>query len=99
MTLGLVLFLGGLLSGIFEDADWPLWAIPLFVSAGIVIALAYRLRRPLDFALGVLAAYLGMLRWLGDALSGSTLAFTIAVSSLVVLVFLIRTQRRMKEAA
>ncbi len=101
VTLGLILLFGGLLSGVFREtgSDWPLWEIPLFLCAGAVIAIAYRLRRPLDFALGVLAAYVGMLRWLGDSLNGSTLAFTIAVSSLAVLVFLIRTQRRMREAA
>src|SRR5262249_51131950 len=78
-TLGLLLLFGGLLSGVFQAdrTSWPLWEIPLFLCAAGTILVAYRLRRPLDFALGVLAAHLGSLRFLGEALSGSTLAFTI----------------------
>jgi hypothetical protein len=101
VTLGLLLLFGGLLSGVFREtgSDWPLWEIPLFLCACVVIAVAYRLRRPLDFALGVLAAYLGALRWLAEALEGAALAFTIGVSSLAVIAFLIRAQRRMKAPA
>jgi len=98
-TMGLLLFLGGLLSGVFQEngSDWPLWEVPLFLCAGGTMLVAYRLRRPLDFALGVLAAYLGCLRLLAEALNGSTLAFTIALSSLAVLAFLIYAQRRLRE--
>lgn len=98
VTLGLLLLFGGLLSGVFKEtgSDWPLWEVALFLCAGIVIAVAYRLRRPLDFALGVLAAYLGALRWLAEALEGAALAFTIGISSLALIAFLIRAQRRMK---
>jgi uncharacterized membrane protein len=101
VTLGLLLLFGGLLSGVFQKtgSDWPLWEIPLVVCAAVVIAVAYRLRRPLDFALGVLAAYLGALRWLAEALEGAALAFTIGVSSLALIAFLIRAQRRMKAPA
>jgi hypothetical protein len=101
VTLGLLLLFGGLLSGVFQDtgSEWPLWEIPLFACAGVVIAVAYRLRRPLDFAIGVLAAYLGALRWLAEALEGAALAFTIGISSLALIAFLIRAHRRMKEAA
>jgi len=98
-TLGMLLLFGGLLSGVFQPGtSWLLWEIPLFLCAAGVIFAAHRLRRPLDFALGVLAAYLGSLRLLGEGLSGSTLAFTIAISSLAVLAFLIFAQRRMREA-
>jgi hypothetical protein len=101
VTLGLLLLFGGLLSGVFQEtgSDWPVWEIPLFVCAGVAIAIAYRLRRSLDFALSVLAAYLGALRWIAEVLDGATLAFTIAVSSLAVLAFLIRAQRRMRASA
>lgn len=101
VTLGLLLLLGGLLSGVFQDSisDWPIWEIPLFVCAVVVIAIAYRLRRPLDFALGVLAAYLGAMRLLAEALDGATMAFTIGVSSLALIAFLIRAQRRMRASA
>jgi len=100
VTLGLLLLLGGLLSGAFGEvgSNWPLWEIPLLICASIVVLVAHRLRRPLDYALGVLAGYLGLMRVLSEILDGSLLAFTIAVSSLGVLVFLIRAQRRMREA-
>jgi hypothetical protein len=101
VTLGLLLLFGGLLSGVFREtgSDGPVREIPLFVCAGVVIAIAYRLRRPLDFALGVLAVYLGAMRWLAEALDGAALAFTIGVSSLALIAFLIRAQRRMKAPA
>ena len=99
-TLGLLLLFGGLVSGVFQEigSDWPLWELPLLLCAAATALVAYRLRRPLDFALGVLAAYLGSLRFLGEALSGSMLAFTIAASSLAVLAFLIFVQRRLRES-
>ena len=96
--LGLILFFGGLLTGVFRDRDWGFWELPLFVAAAIVIATAYRLRRPLDFSIGVLAAYLGLLRilfhWMLDA--GGFLV--VAASSAAVVVLLVRAQRRMREA-
>ena len=98
VTMGLLLLFGGLLSGVFgrDEESWVIWEIPLLLAAGAVVFVAHRLRRPLDFALGVLAAYLGLLRALAEAMHGSALAFTIAASSLAVLVFLIRAQRRMR---
>ena len=102
-TVGLLLLFGGLLSGVFEwsGEGWLLWEAALLVCAGVTIAIAYRLRRPLDFAIGVLAAYLGLMRALAFLLEGSEsiLAFTIAFSSLAVLAFLIRMQRRMRAVA
>ena len=97
--MGLILFLGGLLSGAYQSlgSSWYLWELPLLLAAAGVILAAYRLRRPLDFAIGVVAAYLGVLRFLVDFLAGSTLMLTVGVSSLAVIVFLIRAQRRMKE--
>jgi hypothetical protein len=97
VTLGLILLLGGLLTGAFEaGTEWMLWVPALFVCAGVTIVAAYRLRRPADFAIGVLAVYLGALRVLSHVLGGSCLSFTIAFGSLAVLAFLIRVQRRMK---
>ena len=64
-----------------------------------MIVAAYRLRRPLDFAIGVLAAYLAAIRFLADVLTGSALMLTVGISSLAVIAFLVRAQRRMKESA
>jgi hypothetical protein len=100
VTLGLILLLGGLVSGVFESGTpGLLWLAALLVCAGATIFLAYRLRRSLDFAIGTFAAYLGLVRILSHAMNGTCLSFTIAFSSLAVLGFVIRAQRRMKAAA
>jgi hypothetical protein len=100
VRLGLLLLFGALLTGAFGSAtsSWFLWEIALLACAAVVIAVAYRLRRPLDFSIGVLAAYFGLLRilfhWVRDA--GGFLV--VAVSSVAVVVLLVRAQRRMREA-
>ena len=96
VTLGLLLFLGALVSGVFSGADWLLWEIPLAICSGTVIAVSYRLRRVLDFSMGVIAAYLGLLRFLGDAGGESSLT-VIACSSLGVVALLVSVQRRMRD--
>lgn len=100
-TLGLLLFLGALVSGVFQysGSEWPWWEIPLWICSGVVIAVSYRLRRTLDFSIGVLAAYLGLLRVLGDAIRGSFGFMVVAVSSLAVIALLVKVQRRMREPA
>ncbi len=99
VTVGLILLLGGLVSGAFESGEeWMLWLPALLACAGATVSIAYRLRRSLDFALGVFAAYLGGIRVISHVLGGSFLLFTIAFSSLAVLGFLIRAQRRMRAA-
>jgi hypothetical protein len=100
VRLGLLLLFGALLTGAFGSAtsSWFLWEIALLIGAAAVIAVAYRLRRPLDFSIGVLAAYFGLLRllfhWVRDA--GGFLV--VAASSVAVVVLLVRAQRRMREA-
>jgi len=97
-TLGLLLVLGALLSGVFQwdRSRWAIWEIPLGMASAAVIVAAYRLRRPLDFSLGVLSAYFGLLRLLGEAIRGTTLLLVVAASSLIVVVFLVRAQRGMR---
>jgi hypothetical protein len=100
VTVGLILLLGGLISGVFESGTAGLlWLLALLACAGATVFIAYRLRRSLDFAIGVFAAYVGLIRVISHVLAGSCLSFTIAFSSLAVLGFLIRAQRRMKAAA
>ena len=100
VTVGLILLLGGLVSGVFESGTAGLlWLPALLVCAGATVFVAYRLRRSLDFAIGVFAAYLGVVRMISHVLGGSFLSFTIAFSSLAVLGFVIRAQRRMKAAS
>jgi len=100
-TLGLLLFLGALVSGVFQYSGgaWLGWEVALGICSGVVIAVSYRLRRTLDFSLGVLAAYLGLLRILGDTVRGSFGLTVVAASSLAVIGLLVRVQRRMREPA
>lgn len=100
-TLGLLLFLGALVSGVYQYSagEWLGWEVALGVCSAVVIAVSYRLRRTLDFSLGVLAAYLGLLRLFGDTVRGSFGLMVVAVSSLAVIGLLVRVQRRMREPA
>jgi len=60
---GVLLVLGGLLSGAFgERAAWPAWLLALLVASAAIGAAAYRWKRTLPFAQAVLAAYLGLMR-------------------------------------
>ncbi|HKD17008.1 MAG TPA: DUF2157 domain-containing protein [Thermoanaerobaculia bacterium] len=113
-TLGLVLVLGALVSGAWmsssrwlarvgqqPDRVWMLWELALLGVSAAVVLLAYRLRRPLDFSLGVLGAYLGILRlvWEIGVGRGASFMLVVAVTSAAVIAFLVRAQRRMKEAS
>jgi hypothetical protein len=60
---GLVLLLGGLLSGVLQDfRAWTLWLVALLVVAGGVMAVGFRLGHSLYFAAGLVAAYLALVR-------------------------------------
>ncbi len=100
-TLGLLLVFGGALSGVFEERgpSWALWEAVLFVLAGLVAAGAYKLRRPLDFAIATIAAYLGLLRILSEVFKERVFLLVVAGSSLAVIALLVRGHRRMKEPA
>jgi hypothetical protein len=99
---GWLFLFGGLLSGAFDPGgNWPLWAAAAFFAAVAVVVFAYRTRRPFDFAVAVVAAYLSLLRplWLGVGKSEEAFFFLVAASSLSVLVFLVFSYRRMRTAA
>jgi hypothetical protein len=112
--LGLLLVLGALVSGAWMSSErwlpgvgqqpqreWMLWEVGLLGVSAAVIVLSYRLRRPLDFTLGVLAAYLGILRLLSEIGAGRGAGFmlVVAATSAAVIAFLVRAQRRMREAS
>lgn len=99
-TLGLLLVFGGLLSGVFSGAApaWFEWALVLWAVAAAVVVTAYRLRRATYFVLGVGAAYLAFLRLLAEAVRGTSMLFLAGLSSIAVIVLLVRAQRRMKDA-
>lgn len=64
-TAGLLLLLGALVAGVMDDdTSWGVWLVALLAVAGGVMGVSFRLGRALYFALGVVAAYLGLLRLL-----------------------------------
>jgi hypothetical protein len=99
-TLGWLLILGGLGSGMWGAASWVGWGIALLlVSAGLAAG-AYRARRFPLFAFGVVAAYVALSRLALEGLKLETLGcFWFFVTPLMVIAGLILAQRRMKEPA
>ena len=62
---GLLLLLGGLVSGTFSRGlTWGIWLVALVGVAGAVMWLSFRLGRSLYFVQAVAAAYVGLLRLL-----------------------------------
>jgi hypothetical protein len=96
---GLILVFGGILSGVLISGSWLRWEAVLAGAASAVLAVAYRLRRPLDFAIALAAAYAGGLRALGRFAHDSRGLFWIAAWSVAVLVVLIAATRRMRRPA
>ncbi len=98
VTAGLVLVFGALLSGAWGRGaqPWRLWETALFILAALVMAIAYRLRRPLDFAIALAAVYLGGLRALEGLLSGPGDMLIVAAWSIAALVVLIAATRRLR---
>jgi hypothetical protein len=61
---GLLLLLGGLLSGVLHDPAWSTWLVALLAVAGGVMAVAFHLGRSLYFAVALVAAYVALVRLL-----------------------------------
>ena len=101
VTAGLLLVFGAVLSGAWGRGSdpWILWEGVLVVLAAIVMAVAYRLRRPLDFAIALAGLWIGGLRAIGDIISGSSDTAFLALWSVAALVVLIAATRRMRSAA
>ncbi|MGA7991563.1 MAG: hypothetical protein WCC53_09045, partial [Thermoanaerobaculia bacterium] len=63
VNAGVLLLLGGLLSGVFgSPLDWGVWLVALLAAATAIAVAAYKWKRTLPFAQTVLAAYLGLMR-------------------------------------
>ena len=99
-TTGLLLLFGGVLSGALQGggSNWMAWEAILALLGAAVLALALRLRRPLDFAIAVAALYVGVLRLTSQVLDGTTLSLFIAVWSLAALAVLLVGTRRLRQA-
>ena len=62
---GLLLLLGGLLAGVFDDRRaWSVWLVAVLLAAGGVMAVAFRLGRSLYFAVALVATYIALVRLL-----------------------------------
>jgi hypothetical protein len=100
VTAGLLLFFGGILSGALQGSTshWLLWEVFLGIVGAAVLAIAWRLRRPVDFAIAVAARWLGALRLTGEVLKREPLYLAAAVWSLVAIAVLVRATRRIQAA-
>jgi hypothetical protein len=100
VTAGLLLVFGGILSGALQGAasPWLLWETVLGVVGAAVLAIAWRLRRSIDFAIALAALWLGVLRLTGEVLKREPLYLAAAVWSILAIVVLVRATRRMQAA-
>ena len=98
VTGGLVLLFGAMLSGAWDERTgaWVAWLLAVAVAAGIVLVVAHRHRRALDFGIGVAALYLVGLRVLGETGFGQSTFFLTTGWSIAALYVLIRATRRMR---
>ena len=97
---GLILLLGGLVSGALDGRSaWSWWLAALLVVSCVVMWLSFRLGRSLYFAQGVVAAYIGLLRLLFEPFRyGSGVPYFLAsLLGLGVLVLIFAVHRRMRE--
>jgi hypothetical protein len=100
VTAGLLLLFGGVLSGALQGpaSSWLLWEVALGILGASVLGIAWRLRRPLDFAIAVAALWLGVLRLTGEVLKREPLYLAAAVWSIAAIVVLIKATRRIQAA-
>ena len=96
---GLLLLFGGILSGVMRpsSSSWLLWEAALGIVGALVLAVAWRLRRSIDFAIAVAALWLGVLRLTGEILERETLYLAAAVWSIAAIVVLMKATRRIQE--
>ncbi len=98
VTAGLLLVFGAVVFAL-EGSSWRTWEAVLAPLSAAVMALAYRLRRPVDFAIALAGLWIGGLRAIGDLISGGSDAVFLALWSVAVLVVLIAATRRMRSAS
>lgn len=98
-NLGLILVLGGLLSGVWERRwqEAAPWLILLAAAVAATTRIAYRRRRSSNLALAVLAGWLAFIRLVFEFDNGAGALLFVAFSSLVVLWLIRSVHRRMRE--
>ena len=95
---GTILAFLGVLTGVFQGGAWFAWEAALLLLGGPALAVCWRLRRRLEFAIATAALYVGGLRLLGEITRGQGALLIIAAWSAAALVFLIRSTRRLRSA-
>ena len=98
VTAGLLLIFGGILSGVLQGpaSSWLRWEVVLGILGAAVLAIAWRLRRSIDFAIAVAALWLGVLRLSGEVLKREPLYLAAAAWSILAIVVLVRATRRIQ---
>ncbi|HWR98598.1 MAG TPA: hypothetical protein VN317_09290 [Candidatus Methanoperedens sp.] len=99
VNLGLVLLLGAAVAGSFDagGGSEPLWGLSLAAASTATIFFAYRARRSDCFALGVVAAFLGLLRLAAELHLEEGYFFLVSAGSFGVLFLILRAHRRFRE--
>jgi hypothetical protein len=99
VNAGLVLALGGFLSGVFGDGNrWGAWLLALLLVAAAVAAVGFRAKRTLPFALAAVASWLGLQRLVFDGLGaaqGGALLLS-ALTSAAALILIVAAHRKMR---
>ncbi|HEY4589904.1 MAG TPA: DUF2157 domain-containing protein [Thermoanaerobaculia bacterium] len=98
-TLGWLLILGALASGMGEQIFWWPWTLGLLLAELGLAAGAFLVRRFPLFAFGVVAAYAALSRLVLDGTADTLGCFWFFITPILVIVGLILTQRRLKEPA
>src|SRR3954470_7881167 len=99
VTLGWLLVLGGLASGMGERVFWWTWTLGLLLAGwGLAVGSFLTRRFPL-FAFGVVAAYAALSRLVLDGIGDTLGCFWFFLTPIPVIVGLIFAQRRLKEPA
>jgi len=93
---GLLLALGGLLSGVFAPAGWGAFLLALCLAAGVTAFVAFRTSCTLPFALAVLAVWLGFQRLIfeGAGAAASAALLLSAASAGAAIFFIVFAHRR-----
>jgi hypothetical protein len=94
---GLLLLLGALVSGVLGAFTWGAWLAALLAVAALVMWLSFGLGRSLYFAEGVVAAYLGLLRFLFQGPASSASFLVAALLGIGALALIVAAHRRMVE--
>ena len=94
---GLVLILGGLVSGVIDSSAWGIWIVALLAVCGLVMWISFGLGRSLYFAQGVLAAYVGLLKLLFHREASSVAFLVAALLGIGALALIFAAHRRMIE--